>query len=291
MKLSVILWGGIIGCIGVPLFYFISGYLFFQGEGFTKKIYKEKIIRRVKTLLIPYLCWNLIAYFLYAFVIGSIRYDQFLQSFWVIPQNVGHSPANGPLWFLRTLIILSLISPICYLINSNKILSYLSPLMLLAWLFNIPGVQSGTVIGFIFFNIGSWLAITKADLKLTVPKTIYAFYSIALVYSAAVICELLFFRFILWHKLTILLGFILIYTLPTLKTSCKLCSLSAASFLMYCLHDLLFSILQFADKQHIIQGGYWYVLIVGIDAVICIYLYGILKKWSPNFCILLTGNR
>ena len=46
----------------VPTFYFISGYLFFKGlETWDVEKYKQKLKRRVKTLLVPFLIWNTIS--------------------------------------------------------------------------------------------------------------------------------------------------------------------------------------------------------------------------------------
>ena len=46
----------------VPTFYFISGYLFFKGlETWDAEKYKKKLVRRVKTLLVPFLIWNTIS--------------------------------------------------------------------------------------------------------------------------------------------------------------------------------------------------------------------------------------
>ena len=44
----------------VCLFFFISGYLFFYNiqNTFTIRDYKKKLIKRVHSLLIPYLFWN-----------------------------------------------------------------------------------------------------------------------------------------------------------------------------------------------------------------------------------------
>lgn len=50
----------IIASIAVPLFYFISGFLFFfKTAFFSFDVYCSKIKKRAKTILIPYLCWNL----------------------------------------------------------------------------------------------------------------------------------------------------------------------------------------------------------------------------------------
>ncbi|MDE6688612.1 MAG: acyltransferase [Prevotella sp.] len=47
--------------IGVPLFFIISGFLFFYHKEFSKDTYKQNLKTRVRTLLIPFLLWNVIA--------------------------------------------------------------------------------------------------------------------------------------------------------------------------------------------------------------------------------------
>lgn len=50
----------IISHCAVPIFFLISGYLFFQGlHEWDTKTWKRKIRSRVKTLLIPYILWIL----------------------------------------------------------------------------------------------------------------------------------------------------------------------------------------------------------------------------------------
>ena len=46
--------------VAVPLFFFISGFLFFFKEtGFGLKEYGQKLKKRARTLLVPYIFWNL----------------------------------------------------------------------------------------------------------------------------------------------------------------------------------------------------------------------------------------
>lgn len=45
----------------VPIYYFISGFVFFLGVEFSKDVYVRKLKNRVKTLLIPYFIWNTLA--------------------------------------------------------------------------------------------------------------------------------------------------------------------------------------------------------------------------------------
>ena len=53
------------GCavqVAVPVFFFISGFLFFQGvTKMNRDIYHSKMIRRFHSLLIPYILWSLVA--------------------------------------------------------------------------------------------------------------------------------------------------------------------------------------------------------------------------------------
>ena len=52
----------IIACIAVPLFFLISGFLFFYRlSDFTCKLYITKLKKRFKTLFIPYVFWSLAA--------------------------------------------------------------------------------------------------------------------------------------------------------------------------------------------------------------------------------------
>ena len=45
--------------VAVPMFFFISGYLFYCGiKEFQLRIFIEKLRRRVHSLFIPYILWN-----------------------------------------------------------------------------------------------------------------------------------------------------------------------------------------------------------------------------------------
>ena len=56
--------------IAVPVFYVISGYLYFLNvKQWSKSEYKRKSRSRLYTLVIPYLLWNVAALFLLALVV------------------------------------------------------------------------------------------------------------------------------------------------------------------------------------------------------------------------------
>ncbi len=108
--------------IFVPCFFFISGFLFFYYSDFSGRVYIEKMKRRFRSLLVPYLFWNFFVialYFLGQSLISSMvseetklvadfAWKDWLMCFWNISDG---APINLPLWFLRDLIGLSILSP------------------------------------------------------------------------------------------------------------------------------------------------------------------------------------
>ena len=112
-----------LAAVAVPLFYFISALLFYRNCEW--KDLPHKLYRRIFTLLIPYLLWNLFFVLLYF----TIRNIPFLGS----RMNMVHSLETGkdwllaiwhcrftPLWFIKYLIFFNLLSPAIMLLIKNK---------------------------------------------------------------------------------------------------------------------------------------------------------------------------
>lgn len=175
-------WGEMIGRITVPLFFIISGYLFFQKFDGSLEAYKSKLKKRCSSLIVPYLLWNLLA-FLFYLGGGLAEGSDFLSSFWVVDYHSGHSPADGPLWFLRTLILLLPLTPLMYLINKKRWLSWFSVVIYLILFINIGVLKQGTVIGFACFNLGAFFALSGIEnvlcnKKLPPPPSISIVYNL-----------------------------------------------------------------------------------------------------------------
>ncbi|MBO8440458.1 MAG: acyltransferase family protein, partial [bacterium] len=109
------LFSDILGRISVPLFAIISGYLFFVNvRKYDWIAYKQKLYRRLKSILLPYVLWNLLFYLVYVIYLVSTgrlveRYtdgnlfdivDIFLWG------STG-KPIDYPLWFMRDLFLLA----------------------------------------------------------------------------------------------------------------------------------------------------------------------------------------
>lgn len=157
----------------VPVFFIISGYLFFANvREWSVNVYRQKIIRRFKTLLLPYLLWNLMM----AVKLRTFSWNMFwvygdhagMQIDWLGNENWMTAPANMPLWFLRDLMVVSLLTPIIYILLKRFGWYVMTPLTLLylsgVGAFAIPGLSMYSMF---FFSLGAFVSIRKVDLVAT----------------------------------------------------------------------------------------------------------------------------
>ena len=173
--------------IAVPLFFAISGYLFFQKlESWSWPIWKQKIRSRVKTLLIPYIVFNSIcaisllclslkagngwslegAYEARIPFVGwlwnGVSYCQGWKN-WLGMDMQLYYPLDVPLWFVRDLMVMLAISPaIHWLIRKGGIvyLGFSGIAYCLGILCCAPGFSTNALF---FFSLGAFAAIRGMD--------------------------------------------------------------------------------------------------------------------------------
>lgn len=156
-----------------PLFFAISGYLFFYSVDFSGKVYAGKMKRRLHSLLVPYFLWNTIYLLLFSAVyqfapsaigpyvvpIQEMGPVDFLRNYFcVYGDSVFGGPIDGPLWFIRDLMILSVLTPVLYAIIRLHRLTLL--LFIALYLWHPEGVMLGSLI---FFAIGCYLSIWRIN--------------------------------------------------------------------------------------------------------------------------------
>ena len=150
--------------VAVPLFYTISGFLFFKGITSTGQCL-YKIRKRVRTLLVPYLIWNI--FFVLWFVVlteiphvskyinSDILSNYSIQNPLNTLCNLFIKPAGFHLWFLRDLLLFVFLTPLLYvLINKTKWLPFFIILL------TTGGV---TIFWLSSFTLGSTLALCCKD--------------------------------------------------------------------------------------------------------------------------------
>ncbi len=121
LKLIEALLGDGICRIAVPFFFLRSGFLFFLNiEKF--EIIFQRIFKRFKTLVLPYLFWA-VSGLLFLFLVSripSLRQFVVRDYPWVSLKNtflhLALNPINYQLWFLRDLFLLCLLGPLLYYI-------------------------------------------------------------------------------------------------------------------------------------------------------------------------------
>lgn len=124
----------ILPSVGVPLFFMISGALFFRS--YTNASWTEKLKRRIHTLLIPYFCWNFLmllfqivtTIFLAKYFLMRIPFDFTLRSFLA---GLFHWKYNNPFWYVFSLMMFALAAPLLDLLLKTRCTAVLSILTLL----------------------------------------------------------------------------------------------------------------------------------------------------------------
>lgn len=299
--------------IAVPLFFFFSGFLFFYHTNFSFSTYKNKLRKRIHTLLIPYIFWNIVVlalFFLTQTFLSSMtsganklivdyNLSDWLGVFWSHREKM---PICYQFWFIRDLMVVVLCSPIIYwLIRNLKTLGII--LLGILWCFGlwfpITGFSSAA---FFFFSFGAWFAIHKHDF-------VFDFKSLRLpftwLYILIVIVDTLLWRnqitglhFI--HNIGIIVGLITIvtWTAHGIQKGKLKCSalLAGSSFFIYAYHGMPIAFLskfwiklmQPATEATMILG---YLLIPFLIVGLGIGIYAIILKVFPRFTAFITGGR
>lgn len=245
--------------IAVPLFFLMSGYLFFVGFEWSKESYAKKINTRTKTLFVPFLFWNLTTLLIIAlaqavpatktFFSGNnplIATFSFLDYFNAI-FGFTRSPIAYHFWFIRDLIIMVLFAPLISIFNKFAPLPFLG-LVLFYWLLGSWPIYAPSSEAFLFFSVGAYLASTKKSLFYLDHHgaIIIGLYLVIVSIDALTINQS--FNPIL-HKIGILLGVFGVLLLTRfLAQNEKLKSLtlrlSGASFFVYAVHEPALTILK-----------------------------------------------
>lgn len=291
------LLGGICGKLSVPIFLLISGYLFFREGSYelTKELWISKFKKRIFSLLVPYLLWNFIGYIIYAIKIG-FDFEDLFHSFWVIdiPGRSGSSPIDGPLWYVRNLMIMVVISPIIsYMMKYTK--WYLILIMTILWIIQIPPFNKGIGIAFYFFSLGGYLRMFDYHVEnlQRYAKYLIIAYPIYVIYAFLMQSNSDSWDF----QLGILLGIGAIFSLTIhfIKCGSENCKftkiLSETSFFIYCLHDLLLQFLKPFFSEILGTGDFAYLSLIVVEIALCLGFFYVLKSISPKVTSLLMGGR
>lgn len=182
----------VLGRLAVPLFFLFSGYLFFAtAQPWSPGVYVDKLRRRIHTLLLPYMGWNIlqvVAILALALLAWWVKGEpvaakwpahtpmEWLRLFWAsAPYDLNHvnwlghpytmcAPVFGPMWFVRDLMVMCLLAPVVRLwVRYARRAGVL--LLALCYVSEVwPLVYGLSVTAVFFFTWGAYLAINGCNL-------------------------------------------------------------------------------------------------------------------------------
>lgn len=307
----------------VPIYYFISGFVFFIGGKMTKEVYLRKFKNRTKSLLIPYLIWNTFAILLLVITIYSSfnrykghaaeftpSFNGFLSAYWMYHGELEgvffadkFFPINAPLWFVRNLMVVVLCTPlISFLLKRLKhyLVIILGAIWFLANIFSIRLYSFGEA--FFFFTLGSYMCMYKHDILaiwgryFRISVIAYVVLGALYVFVAYYIPELR----TLVKQLNVLVGLIFAYNLSAwlLKNNkCKINKfLSSASFFIYVSHFLIAGKVLKLIYVSVAPSSSLSLLFVYISAILItlglLFLtFYLLRRYTPGILNVIAGRK
>lgn len=187
-----------IGEMGVPVFFLISGYLFFGKYQQTWMYYKSKMQKRFYSLFVPYIFWN--AFIIAAYYVaesiptiqtlfnegGKLVHDfdlhDFLFAFW---SHKGGNPILTQMWFVRDLLLLVICAPIIYLLaRYAKFVAIFCFGLIWFVKWEVPNWESGLL----FFFIGACFSIYGKSIRGAKDSAI-SFYSHPIIIAGRLFIE------------------------------------------------------------------------------------------------------
>ena len=329
-----VLFSHVLSHIAVPLFFFISGLLFFINfREWSWLRYRKKIKSRIYTLIIPYILWNLIPFLLFLLgymVIGvknhsleeikNFLYSTNINLFydyhswetvtnWFGKKVVMSGPFNFPLWFLRDLIFVSVLTPlIYYLINKLKVIFII--LLLFAYLSNvwisIPGLS---VLACFFYSLGAYIsinlinvfAILKKYRKIVLTTSLILLFESVVYYGMNTIIGSFFYPFFIIFMSSCVFYFAFLFVDKShLMVGNTLISSCFFIYVFHCMPLPLFGnlnhlirvfLLKIMPGQSPVDMVIVYFANPFFTVAICVFLFRILTMFLPRVSGVFMGNR
>lgn len=300
----------------IPILFIISGYLFALGDA---RPYGERVGKRVRTLLVPYVLWSAIG-LAFTFVLeqsaagAAVVREAHLQPFAGVPVRdlgLGRTllsllvPTPFQLWFIRCLFVYNLAYPWirAAVLRAPRVTFSVFTLLWLATFgaFFIEGE------GLLFFSLGVWLSKTGRDID--ARPTWLRIGPAAVVWVAlAVIKTWMAFQgdprwgpaMTLLHKAVVAGGMLVMWygidpAVRVLMRQRWFVWLTGFAFMIYALHVPLINyamIWIFPKVSHVPHYRLWvFVLLPTVVTAFCVAVGAALRFATPRVYGVLTGGR
>lgn len=291
--------------LAVPSFFIISAYLFYININDLKAQYLSKIGGRISSLIIPYFIYSFLWMFMYTLLgllpgIGDMIPDSAINS--SLTENVIaflRADYDPPIWYLRTLFGLQLISPLIYIIiQKGKWIGLVCSIVI--WVLNcviLPG-YSTMLFWLPVFIIGVWWALYLDEMCCMIEKMswkllvvlIALLYVMAVMFSAENQSNAIYYTWRTAGSCLILLCLSKVEMLNKKKLHFAKCT-----FFVFMVHYPIIQMIKRLLSKIITVDSLtvWlvYVLTALIGLLICIMMGYIIKRIIPGFWRILNGGR
>ena len=312
----------VLGAGAVPCFFLISGYLFYYSTGgrLTRHLYTRKVRRRIHSLLLPYLLWNVLALLLLTltrqphYSLAELYHTllahpaQTLYG-WLWSGPKGY-PVNVPLWYMRDLLVLTLAAPALPWLSASRYpvthwRSWLLPAALVAaYLLRLwPPLDAPTLVGAVCFSIGAWLSLHGVTPLVRSCRGLLLLSAVAMLTGLADLGQTVMRCHWNWlHGLWVLTLLPLLFSLaarPAAPVSRTALWLSAATVWVYCAHDLapLSAIDSWLRPLEVSPHAQPWAAIACflasplLKTALLLVLYRVMTAVAPRLLALFTGSR
>lgn len=305
----------------VPIYFFISGYVFFIGlQKWSKEKYIKKITNRKKSLLYPYLIWNtimllasLIVFYIAPNImngqLGDFTIEGFLSVYWRYDGTLtnalpSYKPINYPLWFVRDLMIIVLLAPILYK-AIKKFGRYVVVLFAFLWAtLRLVGVEIiPSADGLLFFSFGAYMSINGKDMIEEFYKynrvAAVSFILLGIAHIIAQNYNLIFLIKIIKIPM-IFAGLFFAYNISAWLISRKNIKvnkfLSSSSFFIYISHAVICSKVLLLIKIIINPNNglsltITYLVSVAATVLILLSIFYLMSKFTPKLLSVIAGRK
>lgn len=298
--------------IAVPVFFFFSGFLFFTGlKTWDKQVWTNKMKKRVRTLLLPYILWNimaLLAGFAYGWLrsrvnpevvplslLETLQRNGWLNIFWA---STFSCPIDYPLWFIRDLILYVAVTPVVFFLVRKCGIWGVAALFIA---FGLTG--SRDLEGLFFFILGAYFQLSGTDFLQVFDRFKWPAYLLSLV--GIVLIAYTWYTPEVFKYVKYL--FVFFGTVSVINLTDALVEhgrekahpfLTASSFFVFASHGILIlhDFAQYITMRILpfdsVAGKCASLFVQAALAIgICLGLYALMKKWTPKFLGVLTGDR
>lgn len=314
-SISAVSWfSNVLIISGLPAFFFLSGY-FAAGKSnavLTLAGYRDFMLKKVRSLMVPYLAWNLFFIVFYIALAscfprlsdrvgqkGLTTVSGFLDSL----LGLSSRPIDSPLWFVRDLFLIFCCMPV--IVWTLKRIKWIWPILLVAFVM-FPSIFGrilwGNWYSIFCLTAGLWVGMVKFDLhrlekycKYLMPVWVLAsiahfvYWRHCGTYHADIKCTLAFFA------LSIVTWMSMLKLTERFDGSWFARFVTPASFFIFgghflvcscCLHVVAGKV---PDAPWKLAALYAVFLCIGVPLLLALYQLG--KKFCPRVLSVFVGGR